>query len=53
MKKTNKNILGAVGCYQIENDGPKIIEKIDGDFFNVMGFPLFPFLFFLKKFKTN
>tara|TARA_Y100000817_G_C16780656_1_gene510422 strand:+ start:170 stop:769 length:600 start_codon:yes stop_codon:yes gene_type:complete len=53
LKKTNKNILGSVGCYQIENDGPKIIEKIDGDFFNVMGFPLFPFLFFLKKFKTN
>ena len=53
LKKTNKNILGSVGCYQIENDGPKIIEKINGDFFNVMGFPLFPFLFFLKKFKTN
>ena len=53
LKKTNKSILGSVGCYQIENDGPKIIEKINGDFFNVMGFPLFPFLFFLKKFKTK
>ena len=53
LKQTNKNILGSVGCYQIENDGPKIIEKINGDFFNVMGFPLFPFLFFLKKFKTS
>ena len=53
LKKTNKNILGSVGCYQIENDGPKIIEKINGDFFNVMGFPLFPFLNFLKKFNIK
>ena len=49
----NKSILGSVGCYQIEENGPLIIEKIKGDFFNVMGFPLFPFLTFLKKYKTD
>ena len=27
------------------------IKKTHGDFFNVMGFPLFPFLVFLKKYK--
>ena len=48
-----KEILQSAGCYQIESHGPMIIENIKGDFFNVMGFPLFPFLFFLKKFKTN
>ena len=48
-----KNILKSAGCYQIEKDGPNIIENITGDFFNVMGFPLFPFLVFLKKFNVK
>ena len=43
------DILDSVGCYKIEKNGGIIIEKINGDFFAVMGFPLFPFLKFLKK----
>lgn len=46
-----KQILNCVGCYQIESLGPNIIEEAKGDFFNIMGFPLFPFLNFLKKYK--
>ena len=53
LKKTGKNILLSVGCFQIEKDGPTIIENIKGDFFNVMGFPLFPFLAFLQKFSIK
>ena len=53
LKKTDKNILLSVGCFQIEKDGPNIIENIKGDFFNVMGFPLFPFLLFLKEFNVE
>ena len=49
LKKSGKKILQSAGCYQIESLGPNIIENIKGDFFNVMGFPLFPFLKFLKK----
>ena len=48
-----KEILQSTGCYQIESRGPMIIEKIKGDFFNVMGFPLFPFLLFLNKFNIK
>ena len=53
LKKADKNILLSVGCFQIEKDGPNIVENIKGDFFNVMGLPLFPFLNFLKKFNTK
>ena len=53
LKKTDKNILLSVGCFQIEKEGPSIVENIKGDFFNVMGFPLFPFLLFLKKFNMK
>ena len=49
LKKTGKSILSSVGCYQVEKLGPQIIKSINGDFFNVLGFPLFPFLNFLSK----
>ena len=51
--KEGEDILGSVGCYQLEKSGPNIIEDISGDFFNVMGFPLFPFLKFLKNVKIK
>ena len=51
LKYTGKEILSSVGCYQLEKLGPQIIHSINGDFFNVLGFPLFPFLSFLKTFK--
>ena len=53
LSSTGKKILSSVGCYQIEVGGANIIECIKGDYFNVMGFPLFPFLNFLKKINTE
>ena len=51
LKKTGSDILSSVGCYQVEKLGPQIIKSIKGDFFNVLGFPLFPFLSFLSSIK--
>ena len=53
LKSCKPDILNCVGCYQVEKNGAIIIERIEGDFFTVMGFPLFPFLFFLKKFNVK
>ena len=44
LKKTGKQILHSVGCYQLESLGPQIIEDIKGDYFNVLGLPLFKLL---------
>ncbi|MDC0037528.1 Maf family protein [Alphaproteobacteria bacterium] len=49
LSTAGNKILNSVGCYQIEMGGANIIDNIKGDYFNVMGFPLFPFLNFLKK----
>tara|TARA_Y100000768_G_C23809826_1_gene601234 strand:- start:102 stop:698 length:597 start_codon:yes stop_codon:yes gene_type:complete len=49
LKKSGKQILQSVGCYQLELLGPNIIENIKGDFFNVMGLPLFKLLKHLSK----
>ena len=51
LNKSGKDILSSVGCYQAEKQGTQIIKSIKGDFFNVLGFPLFPFLSFLSKVK--
>jgi len=51
LKKTGTQILSSVGCYQIESLGPSIIEKIKGDYFNVMGLPLFNLLDYLYSKK--
>ena len=53
LSNTGTKILNSVGCYQIEMGGANIIENIKGDYFNVMGFPLFPFLNFLKRFNIK
>ncbi len=51
LKKSGEQILTSVGCYQIEKSGPQIIEFIKGDYFNVMGLPLFPLINFIKSYK--
>ena len=51
LNKTGKQILNSVGCYQVEALGPVIIEDIKGDFFNVMGLPLFKLLKYVSKNK--
>ena len=51
LNKTGKQILSSVGCYQVEALGPVIIEDIKGDFFNVMGLPLFKLLKYVSKNK--
>ena len=51
LNRVGKQILSSVGCYQVEALGPVIIEDIKGDFFNVMGLPLFKLLKYVSKNK--
>lgn len=36
--------LRSVGCYQIEGPGIRLFEKVEGDFFSIVGLPLLPLL---------
>ena len=40
--------LSSVGCYQLEGEGVQLFEKIDGDYFTILGLPLPPLLDFLR-----
>ena len=37
------------GLYQIENSGITLFEKIEGNYFTILGLPLIPLLKFLNK----
>jgi septum formation protein len=41
--------LSSVGAYQIEGPGIQLFEKIDGDYFTILGLPLLPLLAFLRS----
>jgi septum formation protein len=37
-------VLGSVGCYQIEGPGIQLFEKIEGDYWTIIGLPLLPLI---------
>jgi septum formation protein len=44
-----EEVLASVGAYQIEGLGLQLFEKIEGDYFTVLGLPLLPLLAALRR----
>lgn len=42
-------IRHSVGCYQIEDEGVRLIARAEGDYFTILGFPLIPLLTWLRQ----
>lgn len=42
-------VLGSVGSYRIEGRGAQLFERIDGDYFSILGLPLLELLGFLRE----
>ena len=47
LNSIDKSILGCVGVYAIEQEGIKLLNKIEGDYFSILGLPLLPLTQFL------
>ena len=49
LSQAGGGILRSVGGYELEGLGPQLMEKIEGDFFSILGLPLLPLLAFLRE----
>lgn len=52
LERQGETILGSVGCYMLETEGVQLFDKIDGDYFTILGLPLTGLLDFLRLHKV-
>ncbi len=45
----NPQVLASVGCYELEGEGVQLFEKIEGDYFAILGLPLLGLLEVLRR----
>lgn len=44
LARVGARVLASVGAYQLEGEGVQLFERIDGDYFTILGLPLLPLL---------
>ncbi len=49
LAQTGDVVLSSVGAYQFEREGVQLFDKIEGDYFTIVGLPLIPLLAELRN----
>ncbi len=49
LARVGDEVLKSVGVYQLEGEGIRLFERIDGDYFTILGLPLLPLLAYLRS----
>lgn len=49
LARVGEMALQSVGAYQYEGEGVQLFEKVDGDYFTIVGLPLLPLLADLRR----
>jgi septum formation protein len=48
LARVGETVLKSVGVYQLEGEGIRLFERIEGDYFTILGLPLLPLLAYLR-----
>ncbi len=48
LDRVGDEVLHSVGAYQLEGLGAQLFQRVEGDFFTILGLPLLPLLGFLR-----
>ncbi|MEH7879022.1 Maf-like protein [Rhizobium laguerreae] len=49
LARVGERALSSVGAYQLEGEGIQLFEKIEGDYFTILGLPMLPLLKELRE----
>ena len=49
LSDAGEKVLSSVGAYQIEGLGVQLFEKVEGDYFSIIGLPVLPLLVELRR----
>jgi len=49
LRDAGDQAFGCVGAYRLEGLGAQLFDEIEGDYFTILGLPLFPLLGFLRS----
>ncbi|PDT14987.1 septum formation inhibitor Maf [Rhizobium sp. J15] len=49
LARVGERALSSVGAYQLEGEGIQLFEKIEGDYFTILGLPMLPLLEKLRE----
>ncbi|MCK3778307.1 Maf-like protein [Ensifer sesbaniae] len=52
LERVGEKALSSVGAYQLEGEGIQLFEKIEGDYFTILGLPMLPLLAKLRELGT-
>lgn len=52
LSRAGEIALKSVGAYQVEGEGIQLFEKIEGDYFTIVGLPMLPLLAQLRALKV-
>ncbi len=52
LARVGKKALSSVGAYQMEGEGIQLFDKIDGDYFTILGLPMLPLLAKLRDLRV-
>ena len=49
LDRHGQDVLSCVGCYKLESEGVQLFDRIDGDYFTILGLPIIGLLDVLRR----